>query len=59
MVFRTLVYQVTVAAYVSDIVTIIIAAPYPLFFHNLELLARGEECSRELCPSKYNNEIDL
>ena len=20
---------------------------------------RGEECSREICPTKYNNEIDL
>ena len=37
MVSQTLVYQVTVAVYISDIVTIIIATPHPFFFHNLEL----------------------
>ena len=36
-VSRTLVYQVTVAAYISDIATIITATPHPLFFCNLEL----------------------
>ena len=31
-----LVYQVTVAAYIFDMVTIIIATQHPLFFRNLE-----------------------
>ena len=37
MVSQTVVYQVTVAAYISDIVKIIIVSPHPLFFRNLEL----------------------
>ena len=36
-VSRTLVYQVTVAAYISDIATIITATPHPLFFRYLEM----------------------
>ena len=32
MVSQTIVYQVTVAAYISDIVTIIMATPHLLFF---------------------------
>ena len=36
IVSQTLVYQVTVAAYISDVVTIIIATPHPLLFRNLE-----------------------
>ena len=37
MVSRMLVYQVMVAACISDIVTIIIATPHSLLFRNLEL----------------------
>ena len=42
MVSQTLVYQVTVAAYISDIVTIIMATSQLLFFRKTQNVPRLE-----------------
>ena len=42
MVSQTIVYQVTVAAYISDIVTIIMATSHLLFFRKTQNVPRLE-----------------